>query len=405
MVGVDVADHLGQGRSLAAGAGPGGDLAGRVGVRPLEVVQAVQAVVGQQPLAVQAPEPPGRLGRRQPLADHHIAERVGDPQPGRAGAMDDHPLVGHTGAVGPGRGERRREHHRGRALHVVVEGQAPVGVTVKDAPGVGRPQVLPVQQGVGEQLGRGRDVGVEELVVARPADPRVPVAQVHLVVEQPQVVGADVQDHRDHPAGVDPGGGDIDGQLADGDLDAADAPVPDAEDPLGVGGHDQVDVAGLEAVVAERRLDQVGVVDRQEHPAGTAVLVAVALDRLADGRGVDDRQHVAQVLREQAVEQDLVAVAEVGQVHVPGQLLGLPEVLGVDPADLPLDGRDPMGQQPDQAEGPPLLGCERGPPVEHRRPQHREPAGPDPHHRPLRRPCELVRPLGHGASSGFGHAR
>ena len=226
----------------------------------------------------------------------------------------------------------------------------------------------------------------------------MPVAQVHLVVEQAQVVGAHVEHHRDHPAGVDPGGGDVDGQLADGDLDPADAPVADAEDPLGVGGHDQVDVVGAEAVVAERLLDQVRVVHRQEHAPGTAVLVAVPLDRLADRRGVDDRQHVPQVLRQQPVEQDLVAVAQVGQVHVLGQLVRLPLVLGMDPADLPVDRRHPVGQQADQPERPPLLGRERGPPVEHRRPQDREPAGPHPQHRPLGRGHELVRSLAHAAS-------
>ena len=195
-----------------------------------------------------------------------------------------------------------------------------------------------------------------------------------------------------------PAGGDVDGQLADGDLDPADPPVADAEDALGVGGHDEVDVVGAEPVVAERLLDEVRVVHREEHAPGTAVLVAVALDRLADRRRVDDRQHLAQVLRQQPVEQDLVAVSEVGQVHVPGQVVRLPLVLRVDPAELPVDGRHPLGQQPDQPERPPLIGCERGPPVEHRRAEHREPAGPHPQHRPIGRGHELVRSLGHAAS-------
>ena len=93
----------------------------------------------------------------------------------------------------------------------------------------------------------------------------MPVTQVHLVVEQGQVVGADVEDHRDHPAWVDAGGGGVDGQLADGDVDAADALVADAEDALGVGGDDEVDVVGAQAVVAQGGLDLL----RRGRPTGT----------------------------------------------------------------------------------------------------------------------------------------
>ena len=140
---------------------------------------------------------------------------------------------------------------------------------------------------------RGRDVGVDEVVVALVAHPGVPVAEVHLVVEQRQVVGAHVQHDRDHPARVDPGRGDVDVELADGDLDAADALVPDAQDALGVGGDD----AGRRRRRPGRSsrnacLDVLGVIDRQVDAARAAVLVAVPLDRLADRRGVDDRQHV-----------------------------------------------------------------------------------------------------------------
>src|SRR4029450_10139795 len=144
---------------------------------------------------------------------------------------------------------------------------------------------LDAPQGVREQLGRGLDVGVDEIVVALVSDPGVLVAQVHLVVEQGQVVGAHVQHHRDHPAGMDPGGRGVDGQLADGDVDPADALVPDAEDALGVGGHDEVHVVGAEAVVPKGGLDVLWLVDRQVDAAGSPVFVAVALDGLAEGGG------------------------------------------------------------------------------------------------------------------------
>jgi hypothetical protein len=49
----------------------------------------------------------------------------------------------------------------------------------------------------------------------------VPLADVERVVEQRLVVGADVEGDRDDPAGVDAGGGGVDGELACGDAGAA----------------------------------------------------------------------------------------------------------------------------------------------------------------------------------------
>jgi hypothetical protein len=97
--------------------------------------------------------------------------------------VDDHPLVAHPTARGPHGGEGGGQDDRRGALHVVVEGADLVGVLVQDPPGVADPEVLPVQQRVGEQFRCCPDVGVDELVVAVVADPGVPVPQIHLVVE------------------------------------------------------------------------------------------------------------------------------------------------------------------------------------------------------------------------------
>src|SRR4029453_17364826 len=184
-----------------------------------------------------------------------VPHLVGDAHAGGAGAVDDHPLVAHPAAGGLDGGEGGGHHHRRGALHVVVERAHVTGVLVEDASGVAGAEVLPVQHGVREQLRRGGDVGVDQVVVALVPDPSVPVADVHLVVEQGQVVGAHVQHHRDHAARVQPGGGDVGGELADGDLDPPDALVADAEDAFGVGGHQQVHVLAGQAVAAQRLLD------------------------------------------------------------------------------------------------------------------------------------------------------
>src|SRR6185436_2246121 len=130
----------------------------------------------------------------------------------------------------------------------------------------------------------------------------VPLAQVHRVVEQAQVVRAHVEDDGQHARRVDAGGGGVDGEFADADLDAAHALVADAEDALGVGGHQQVDVFRAQPGVVQGGLDVVEVVDREVDPAGAAELAGELFDRQPDGGGVDDRQHLLDVLGEQLVE-------------------------------------------------------------------------------------------------------
>jgi hypothetical protein len=134
------------------------------------------------------------------------------------------------------------------------------------------------------------------------------------------VVGAHVQRHRDHPGRVDDAGrrrvDGVDGELAHRDVDPADTPVTNAEDLLGVGGHQQVHVLGAHAEAAQRRLDLVGRIDGQVHPTRAAVLVAVPLDRLANGRVVHDRQQLAQVVGQHPVVQHFVTVVQLLQEDV-----------------------------------------------------------------------------------------
>src|SRR5262249_39112379 len=204
------------------------------------------------------------------------------------------------------------------------EGEYVIAVPVQDAPGVARPEVLPVQQRVGEDLQRGGDVGIDEGVVRFLRRPPVPHAQVERVLQQLGPVGADVQQHRQGAGRVDAGRGGVDGELAGRDVDAADAPVADAEDGLGVGGDGEVDVAGGQLGGAQGGLDLVRRVDAEVDAARAAVLVAVVPDRLADRRGVGAREQVAEVVGEHPVDEDIVAVVQGGEVDVLVQGAGLP---------------------------------------------------------------------------------
>jgi len=174
----------------------------------------------------------------------------------------------------------------------------------------------------------------------------MPCAQVHVVIEQFQIVGAHVQYDRQHPARVDASGRRVDGELADGDLDAADALVADAQNALGVGGHQQVDVIRPETGVPQSGFDVLRMIHRQVDTSGAAEFLAEPLDRQPHRRGVHHRQHLGDVLGEQPVEEHLVAIAKVGQLHPLPQIVGLFRVLGVDPAHWPSKVVTSVGRRP-----------------------------------------------------------
>ena len=86
--------------------------------------------------------------------------------------------------------------------------------------------------------------------------------------------------------------------------------------------------------------------------------MAELLARETDGRCVDDRQELLEVLDEEPVEQRLVAVLERGQADVPLEVIGLaPDVLELQ-RDLLVDRRHARRQQAVQAKGVALTGRE-----------------------------------------------
>ncbi len=210
----------------------------------------------------------------------------------------------------------------------------------------------------------------------------MPVTQVQRVVQQPLVVCAHVQGDRDHSARVDPRRGCVYGQFASRDLDAANAPVADAQDLLSIGAHDQVHIAWPEAQRGEGRLDVVRPVDGQEDAPRPTVLVGVLLDRLPDGRVVDDRQQLGQMVGQHPVVENLIAVVQLLQVYVLGQVAAQVSQLLISPPRLLFQRQNRGRQPPGQPASLPLRVGERDPPVGHRVGQH---AG-----RARRAPCLLT---------------
>jgi len=153
-------------------------------------------------------------------------------------------LITDPGSGGSHRRERGGQGGGRRALHVVVEGTDLIGVLDQDASGIGRTEVLPVQHRVREKRGDCADICIDEVVVALVANPGMPRTQIHLVVEQFEIVGAHIQHDWQHPSWMDPGGRGVHGQFADGDFDSADALIPNPQNAFGVSGNNQVHVIG-----------------------------------------------------------------------------------------------------------------------------------------------------------------
>src|ERR1035441_10500494 len=147
-----------------------------------------------------------------------------------------------------------------------------------------------------------------EGVVPLPAYSGVPVADVHGIAKQTFPVGADIEHDRDHARRVDSTRRRVDRQFADRYFDATYAPIADSQDLLGVGCENQVDIARSGAEAGKRLFDRLGMIDREVKTPRAPALVLILLHRPAGLQTIDNGDHFAQVLREQPVEQHLIAI-------------------------------------------------------------------------------------------------
>ena len=143
--------------------------------------------------------------------------------------------------------------------------------------------------------------------------------------------------------------------LPDRDPHPAGPLVAEAQDALVVGDDDQADVV---AGRAKDVVDPADVVGRDPDAARTPEDVAELLTRETDGRRVDDRQELLEIVDEEAVEQGLVAVVECGEADIPLEVIALaPDVLQF-PGDLLVERRHSRWQQTVEAKGVALAGRE-----------------------------------------------
>ena len=158
------------------------------------------------------------------------------------------------------------------ALDVVVEGEQPVAVALKDAAGIAPREVFPLQQHVRPALrDRGHEALDVSVIVVAPHALMLP-ADIEGIGEPLLIVGADVEQDGQRGGGVDAGAGRVERQLADGDAHAAGALVAQPQDALAVGDDDHLDL--VEARMIEDRLEGVALRVAQEQPARIAPIVA-----------------------------------------------------------------------------------------------------------------------------------
>ena len=267
-------DHVEQLDGLVVAPPPADDAILRLGQLALERQEAVHAVV-EQSLAVDEEEPRSGLGLGQALLHHRRDELLGDAAAGRAGAQDRDGVLAERPAGDGHRGEQGPGGHGGRALDVVVERAELVAVSLQQAIRVVLGEVLPLEQHAREPPLDGLDEGVDERVIVRAGDPFVAPADIERVVEPFPVVGPGVEQDRQGGGGVDAAAGDVDRQLADRDAHAAGPLVPQAEDALAVGHHDDLDLR--RGGVLEDRVDVAALGVGDEQPPGPPHDVAEAL--------------------------------------------------------------------------------------------------------------------------------
>ncbi|MEZ6073767.1 MAG: hypothetical protein R3C10_26685 [Pirellulales bacterium] len=132
--------------------------------------------------------------------------------------------------------------------------------------------------------------------------------------------------------------------------------------PLGVRDHDHLNVR-LHAV-RQNLVDVVLVRKRNKEPTRTPVDVAKAFACFTDGRRVDDRQHLVDVVDGKPIEKRFVRILQIAQVDVLFQIRGVLSEGLIATTQLLRNGFDLWRQQAKQTEFHAFFGGERGPLVQ-----------------------------------------
>ena len=270
-------------------------------------------------------------------------------------------------AAGAERDIQAGKDGRRGALDVVVERAQPAAEPGELRHRVLFQEVFPLEDGLRIDAHDRLDEPVDERLIAGAANPSVAHAEIQRIVQQFLVVGADVEHDRQRQVRRDAGTGGVQTEFANRNAHAADALIAEAEDPFAVG-HD--DHGWRNRMVRQDPLDPilllVGDIESARPPEDVRELLA----RFADHRRVDDRQHLLDVVVQQAEEQRLVAVLERGEVDVFLDRRRLRLEILIHAIELLLDRRHRGRDQAVEMERFTLAGAERRPLVDQRVGEH-----------------------------------
>ncbi len=183
-------------------------------------------------------------------------------------------------------------------------------------------------------------------------------AEVLRVLEELDVVGAHIEDDRQGAGGIYPADEDVQRKLADRDAHPADALIAEAEDALAVGHHDHVRIAV--GSVVDHLGQPVAVRIGHEEPPWPPVDLAESFAGHPDGRGVDDRHRLGDVVAQDPVEEGLVAVLQRAEIDVLVEIVSPRGELVPAVFNLLVEGLLRRWQQTQQPVSLALLAGERG---------------------------------------------
>ncbi len=324
------------------------------------------------------------------MLDERGRDQVGATDGRRARADEQDPLVGHPATRDPQCGADSGQHDCRGSLDVVVEAAHPIAVALEQAECVLVGEILELDQRVRKDRADRIDELVDKLVVVDARCTPTPQPQVQRIVDQLLSVRAHVESHRQTARRVDSGARRVESELADRNAHAVRAEVAEPEDALAIGHHDHPDV--LVRPVAEQLAHPAPVVARDEHPTRPAEDVTVLLAGAADGRGVDQRHQLFEMIDHHAVEQRLVPVLQTHQIAILLERTCLLADVLHHAAHLVALGLESRRQKAAQTEGVTFGGVESGSLVELRvvekldtcrtaawiRARHRKPPRSDP---------------------------
>lgn len=288
------------------------------------------------------------LGVREALGEQSGTEEPSDAHAGGAGTGKKEALVAEGLAGEPQGGKDAGEGDRGGALDIVVKRGKTARVALKEAEGVCLLEILPLKQGTRKNVFDRLNEFLDELVVFSAAEAGSAIAQIERVGKQSGIVGPDVEADGEAKRGVDARTGRVEDEFPDGDGHPTGALVAQPENAFVVGDNDKADITLSE--IAEALGDLAAIIGAQEKTAGPAVDMAVLLAGEANGGGVNDGGQALEVLGEQAVEENFVAVKEGSEADVLLERIGLGEDVLQFHGDLLLDGLDGWRQHAFDAE-------------------------------------------------------